>query len=118
MSSVGNPRRNARKRNPPATCRRAFELLASSRDGWAGVRRAHMNRHRWAIGSALFFSLVAMVILLLAFAHAWAPPTIDGQGARCFVDLAHSKFPMWLGCVMAVNETLAGGLIAAAGALF
>jgi hypothetical protein len=25
---------------------------------------------------------------------------------------------MWLGCVMAVNETLAGGLIAAAGALF
>jgi hypothetical protein len=33
MSSVGNPRRNARKRNPPATRRRAFELLAGSRDG-------------------------------------------------------------------------------------
>jgi hypothetical protein len=33
MPLVGNPRRNARKRNPPATCRRALELLAASRDG-------------------------------------------------------------------------------------
>ena len=33
MSSVGNPRRNARKRNPPANRRRAIELLAASRDG-------------------------------------------------------------------------------------
>jgi hypothetical protein len=33
MSSVGNPRRNTRKRNPPATRRRALELLAGSRDG-------------------------------------------------------------------------------------
>jgi hypothetical protein len=33
MSSVGHPRRNARKRNAPATRRRALELLAASRDG-------------------------------------------------------------------------------------
>jgi hypothetical protein len=33
MSSVGNPRRNARRRNAPATRRRALELLAASRDG-------------------------------------------------------------------------------------
>jgi hypothetical protein len=33
MSSIGNPCRNARKRNPPATRRRALELLATSRDG-------------------------------------------------------------------------------------
>jgi hypothetical protein len=33
MSSVGNPRRNARKRIPPTTRRRALELLAGSRDG-------------------------------------------------------------------------------------
>jgi hypothetical protein len=33
MFLVGNPRRNARKRNPPATRRRALELLAGSRDG-------------------------------------------------------------------------------------
>jgi hypothetical protein len=32
MSSVGNARRNARN-NPPATRRRALELLAGSRDG-------------------------------------------------------------------------------------
>jgi hypothetical protein len=33
MSLVDNPRRNASKRNPPATRRRALELLAGSRDG-------------------------------------------------------------------------------------
>jgi hypothetical protein len=33
MPSVGNPRRNARKRIPPATRRHALELLAASRDG-------------------------------------------------------------------------------------
>jgi hypothetical protein len=33
MSLVGNPRRNARKRIPPATRRRALELLAASPDG-------------------------------------------------------------------------------------
>jgi hypothetical protein len=33
MSSVGNARRNARKRNPKPDRRRALELLAGSRDG-------------------------------------------------------------------------------------
>jgi hypothetical protein len=33
MSSVGNRRRNARKRSPPATRRRALELFAASLDG-------------------------------------------------------------------------------------
>jgi len=33
MSSAGNPRRNTRKRNPPATRRRALELLADSFEG-------------------------------------------------------------------------------------
>jgi hypothetical protein len=33
VGSVGNARCNARKRNPPATRRRALELLAASRDG-------------------------------------------------------------------------------------
>jgi hypothetical protein len=32
MSSVDNPRRNARKRNPPATRRRALELLACAQE--------------------------------------------------------------------------------------
>jgi hypothetical protein len=34
MSSVANPHRNARKRSPPATRRRALELLAASRAGY------------------------------------------------------------------------------------
>jgi hypothetical protein len=33
MSLVGNPRHGARKRIPPATRRRALELLAASREG-------------------------------------------------------------------------------------
>jgi hypothetical protein len=33
MSSVGNPRRNARKRIPPATRRRALELLTTAPEG-------------------------------------------------------------------------------------
>jgi hypothetical protein len=33
MFLLGNPRHGARKRVPPATRRRALELLASSRDG-------------------------------------------------------------------------------------
>jgi hypothetical protein len=33
MSLLGNPRHGARKRVPPATRRRALELLASCRDG-------------------------------------------------------------------------------------
>src|SRR2546430_14570621 len=33
MSSAVNPRRSARKRIPPSIRRRAFELLASCRDG-------------------------------------------------------------------------------------
>jgi hypothetical protein len=33
MSPLGNPRRNARKRIPPATRHRALELLVASRDG-------------------------------------------------------------------------------------
>jgi hypothetical protein len=46
MSSVGNPRRNARTRNPPATRRRALELLAASRDG---ATQAIMLAHGFSV---------------------------------------------------------------------
>jgi hypothetical protein len=46
MSSAGNPRRNARKRNPPATRRRALELLAASRDG---ATQAIMLAHGFSV---------------------------------------------------------------------
>ena len=60
MSSVGNPRRNARKRIPPATRRRRLELLAGSPDGCTealmldggisgqlALRDARGSLHRW-----------------------------------------------------------------------
>jgi hypothetical protein len=62
MSSVGNPRRNARKRNPPATRRRALELLAASRDG---ATEAILQAH----GSTIDF-LVELVRAGLATAKA------------------------------------------------
>jgi hypothetical protein len=46
MSSAGNPRRNARTRNPPATRRRALELLAASRDG---ATQAIMLAHGFSV---------------------------------------------------------------------
>jgi hypothetical protein len=47
MSPVSNPRRNARKHIPPATRRRALELLAASRDG---ATKAIMLAHGFSIG--------------------------------------------------------------------
>jgi hypothetical protein len=85
---------------------------------WTQTGRWALAR-RWIAGPVLFCSLLAAVILLLAAAHAWAPPPInEGQAARCYVDVRHAKLPMSLGCVMAAHETLAAGLIAAAAALF
>jgi hypothetical protein len=46
LSSVGNARRNARKRNAPATRRRALQLLAASRDG---ATEAIMLAHRISV---------------------------------------------------------------------
>jgi hypothetical protein len=76
-----------------------------------------INPRRALTGFILFFLLTATVIVLLAFAHAWSP-RIEVRGPQCFPDFVHSKFPMWLGCVIVAHEALAGGLIAAAGALF
>jgi len=41
MSLLGNPRRNARKRIPPATRRRALELLAASPGATEAILVAH-----------------------------------------------------------------------------
>lgn len=76
---------------------------------------ARMNWHRILTGLALASGLAAIIIGALAFAHAWAPD--DAKVARCFVDIASSQFPKWLGCAMAAHENLAGGLIGGGGAL-
>src|SRR4051794_9011293 len=87
--------------------------------GAANARKKWMNRRRCITGSVLFCFFVGAVIFLLTFAHEWAPPpTNEGQAARCYGDFLHAKLPMSLGCVIAAHETLAGGLIAAAAALF
>jgi hypothetical protein len=51
------------------------------------------------------FGLSLFIFLALALAQT-------GSGSSC-----HWAFPKWFGCVMAIHETLAGGLIGAAGAL-
>lgn len=69
---------------------------------------------RQIIGTLLFLCLILGSVAVLAFATAWAPT----GSPRCFIDLAHSQFPGWLGCALAVHEALSGSLIAASGALF
>ncbi len=76
---------------------------------WTAIRRKRVLQ-----GATLAVILVASVVALLAFVHSWAPP----NDYRCFESLGRSQFPKWLGCVMAVHQDLAAGLIAAAGALF
>jgi hypothetical protein len=72
-----------------------------------------VNFRRWIIGSAFCGSLVVVLVGVLAFATAWNP-----SGNSCFAHFSDAQFPKWLGCAIAVHETLAGSLIAAAGALF
>jgi hypothetical protein len=55
--------------------------------------------------AALVLSLIVFVYLVLALAEL-------GGAAGC-----HWAFPRWFGCVLYVHESLAGGLIAAVGAL-
>jgi hypothetical protein len=62
MSLVGNPRHSARKRVPPATRRRALELLVSCRDGRT---EAIMLPHGFSIGQ-----MVELVRAGLATAQA------------------------------------------------
>jgi hypothetical protein len=74
-----------------------------------------MNWRRILTGLAVASGLAAIIIGVLAFAHVWAPE--DAKVARCFAEIARSQFPKWLGCAIAAHENLAGGLIAAGGAL-
>lgn len=68
-------------------------------------------------GATIVIALIAVVIGVLGFAHAWYLPK-EADAPHCFATFATSQFPKWLGCAMAAHENLAGGLIGAAGALF
>jgi hypothetical protein len=79
---------------------------------------ASMNWQRILTGLGVASGLAIIIIGVLAFAHSWAPErSEDAKVAWCFVDIASSQFPKWLGCAMAAHENLAGGLIAGGGAL-
>jgi hypothetical protein len=77
-----------------------------------------MSWRRILKGLTVAAGLAAIIIGVLAFAHAWAPEASgEFKTARCFVDIASSQFPKWLGCAMAAHQNLAGGLIGGGGAL-
>ena len=64
-----------------------------------------MTQDRKAQFVGVVSGLSLFIFLALALAEA-------GSGSSC-----HWAFPKWFGCVLAVHENLAGGLIGAAGAL-
>jgi hypothetical protein len=70
------------------------------------------------IGISVFIVLAVIVILILAFAHAWAPQVASDLSKRCFETFGSAQWPKWIGCAMAVHDSLAAGLIGAGGALF
>jgi hypothetical protein len=76
-----------------------------------------MSRRRFGQGIVLAIILVSIIVLLLDLAQSSST-----SGKLCAPRLADLKLPMdfsrWLGCALAMHETLAGGLIGAAGALF
>jgi hypothetical protein len=72
-----------------------------------------MKMPRSIVGSILAVLLLAIVIGLLGFAHAYSDVT-----TRCFAHFAQAQWPKWVGCAMAAHQDLAGGLIGLAGALF
>jgi hypothetical protein len=87
-------------------------LLASWRDGCnRGIVRAHgfiieQLQKTTAQFLILLFGLPLFTFLVLALAQ-W------GSGSSC-----HWQFPKWFGCVLGDHDSLAAGLIGAAGALF
>jgi hypothetical protein len=82
----------------------------------SGVRLP--NPANVTIGISVFIGLALIVILILALAHAWAPEAAPDLPRRCFETFETAQWPKWIGCAMAARESLAAGLIGAAGALF
>jgi hypothetical protein len=80
----------------------------------AGLPRPNIRR-RVSTAISLGLVLIGIVVLLLAFVDSYSINEVFGH---CSPSLSKSKWPLYLGCVMAAHEGLAGGLIGAAGALF
>jgi hypothetical protein len=67
----------------------------------------------WAFTIGLGLILLASGILVFAEATA-----IPDEAKRCAPSIWQSQWPRYLGCAMTTHDGLAGGLIAAGGALF
>jgi hypothetical protein len=80
---------------------------------WRSTVTALQRRVVWAITIGLGLILLASGILVFAEATA-----IPDEAKRCAPSIWQSQWPRYLGCAMTAHEGLAGGLIAAAGALF
>ena len=70
-------------------------------------------RHRISTAIIVGLAVIAVVILLLTFADSFSV-----SEAHCSSGFLKSKWPLYVGCIIAAHEGLAGGLIGAAGALF
>ena len=73
------------------------------------------RERRIASASIIGLGLIALAVGILVFADATAIPD---EAKRCAPSVWQSQWPRYLGCAMTAHEGLAGGLIAAAGALF
>ena len=76
---------------------------------------AKRPERRIASGIIIGLGLIALAVGILVFADATAIPD---EAKRCAPSVWQSQWPRYLGCTMTAHEGLAGGLIAAAGALF
>jgi hypothetical protein len=76
-------------------------------------RSGRERRIVWALTVGLGLILLASGILVFAEATA-----IPDEAKRCAPSIWQSQWPRYLGCAMTTHDGLAGGLIAAGGALF
>ena len=77
------------------------------------MKSALARRIVWAIMIGLMLIVVAVGVLVFADATA-----IPDEAKRCAPSIWQSQWPRYLGCAMTAHEGLAGGLLAATGALF
>ena len=69
---------------------------------------------RWLQGLAIIAAILVVIFLVLLLTQEGVPDVAK----RCATSIWKAEFPRWLGCAMSQHENLAGGLIAAGGALF
>jgi len=98
------------------TWRSVVVRFARLLEGGDAIMRRWMRRHPWTTNSVVFILLLAVVVLLLGFAHAYSLDTQTTE--KCFTSFAKAQWPKWIGCAMSKHENLAGGLFGFGGALY